>query len=106
MEHTLAKQIRCMALAMVSNLLLVAAGFAASSADQHVPQAHEPAAREPAAQDPIRPHPALAGQGQPLMDRSGRPRIGVASFYARFFAGRKMADGVRMDPRGRNAASR
>jgi rare lipoprotein A len=33
-------------------------------------------------------------------------RIGVASFYAKRFAGRKMADGTRMDPYGDNAASR
>ena len=33
-------------------------------------------------------------------------RVGVASFYAQRFAGRKMADGTRMDPHGDNAASR
>ena len=32
--------------------------------------------------------------------------MGVASFYADRFAGRTMADGVRMDPQGENAASR
>jgi rare lipoprotein A len=31
---------------------------------------------------------------------------GVASFYAKRFAGRTMADGTRMDPHGDNAASR
>ena len=40
------------------------------------------------------------------LDRSGRKRIGEASFYARSFAGKIMADGNRMDPRGANAASR
>ena len=39
-------------------------------------------------------------------DRSGSRRVGVASFYAKRFAGRKMADGTRMDPNGDNAASR
>ena len=42
----------------------------------------------------------------PKVDRSGTRRVGVASFYAKRFAGRKMADGTRMDPHGDNAASR
>jgi len=40
------------------------------------------------------------------IDRSGRKRIGVASVYAHRFAGRKMADGTRMDPHDDNAASK
>jgi rare lipoprotein A len=43
---------------------------------------------------------------RPKLDRSGRKRVGVASVYARRFAGRKMADGTRMDPRDDNAASK
>lgn len=39
------------------------------------------------------------------IDRSGRPQLGKASIYAHRFAGRKMADGHRMNPRGGNAAS-
>jgi rare lipoprotein A len=39
-------------------------------------------------------------------DLTGRKRLGQASFYADRFAGRKMADGKAMDPRGSNAASR
>jgi rare lipoprotein A len=39
-------------------------------------------------------------------DRSGHKRVGMASFYADEFAGRKMADGAPMDPSGDNAASR
>jgi rare lipoprotein A len=42
---------------------------------------------------------------KPNIDRSGRKRFGKASFYARMFAGRKMADGNRMRPSGNNAAS-
>jgi rare lipoprotein A len=42
----------------------------------------------------------------PRLDRSGRKRIGTASVYARRFAGRKMADGARMDPQDDNAASK
>ena len=39
-------------------------------------------------------------------DLSGRTRIGDASFYAKKFAGREMADGGKMDPHGDNAASK
>jgi rare lipoprotein A len=38
------------------------------------------------------------------LDRSGRKQVGKASYYARRFTGRKMADGTRMDPRSDNAA--
>jgi rare lipoprotein A len=39
-------------------------------------------------------------------DLSGTTRLGKASFYAKSFAHRLMADGRRMDPQGLNAASR
>jgi rare lipoprotein A len=42
----------------------------------------------------------------PKLDRSGRKRIGKASFYAGKFSGRKMADGTRMDPGNDSAASK
>jgi rare lipoprotein A len=42
---------------------------------------------------------------KPNIDRSGRKRFGKASFYARMFSGRKMADGTPMRPTGDNAAS-
>jgi rare lipoprotein A len=44
--------------------------------------------------------------GKPKLDHSGQPRHGKASFYADKFAGRKMADGTRMDPDSNIAASR
>lgn len=50
--------------------------------------------------------PAASPAAPPKLDRSGRKRIGNASFYARHFFGRRMADGARMDPSGDNAASR
>jgi rare lipoprotein A len=40
-----------------------------------------------------------------ILDRTGQSRVGKASFYANFFAGRKMANGRRMDLHDRNAAS-
>jgi len=43
---------------------------------------------------------------RPAADLSGRTRSGIASFYAKMFFGRKMADGTPMDPAGDNAASR
>jgi rare lipoprotein A len=43
---------------------------------------------------------------RPQPDLSGRTRFGDASFYAKAFAGRKMADGSKMDPHGDNAASK
>jgi rare lipoprotein A len=43
---------------------------------------------------------------RPQPDLSGRTRFGDASFYAKKFAGREMADGNKMDPHGDNAASK
>lgn len=43
----------------------------------------------------------LAGVGS-----GAAAETGIASFYAKRFAGRTMADGTRMDPHGDNAASR
>jgi rare lipoprotein A len=48
----------------------------------------------------------LAVIAKPTLDRSGKRRIGKASFYARMFAGRKMANGNIMNPQNNNAASR
>ena len=42
----------------------------------------------------------------PKLDRSGKKRVGTASVYAHRFAGRKMADGNRMDAHDDNAASK
>jgi rare lipoprotein A len=81
-------------------------GLAAGLAGQVWPAdaSRESAAREPheAAGRPARLSPEI----KPQLDRSGRRRIGKASFYAAMFAGRKMADGSRMEPSGNNAASR
>ena len=48
----------------------------------------------------------LSPEAKPTLDRSGRTRVGKASFYATMFSGRTMADGTRMEPTGDNAASR
>ena len=49
---------------------------------------------------------ASSTRAKPALDTSGKKRVGKASFYASRFAGRKMADGARMDSRGNNAASK
>lgn len=51
----------------------------------------------------MQPRLALAG---PRPDLTGRKRVGIASFYARSFNGRTMANGAPMNPRANNAASR
>jgi rare lipoprotein A len=43
---------------------------------------------------------------KPHQDTSGKERLGKASFYAKSFSGKKMADGKIMDPHHNNAASR
>jgi rare lipoprotein A len=50
--------------------------------------------------------PARHAHRHHRVDRSGQPRIGKASIYAHKFAGRKMADGHRMNPHDGNAASK
>lgn len=47
-----------------------------------------------------------ASAPKPPLDRSGRKRVGKASYYAKRFAGKKMADGSPMRPQGDNAASK
>ena len=49
---------------------------------------------------------AIAVQKATPPDRSGRKRVGKASYYHSMFEGRKMANGQRFDPRGANAASK
>jgi len=72
-------------------------------------------ASEPVVPDALKPNTAGPAEWQsektseakkPPLDRSGGKRFGKASFYANFFAGRKMADGNIMDPQTNNAASR
>lgn len=49
---------------------------------------------------PVTPH------GRASIDRSGRAEKGRASYYAAHFARKKMANGRRMDPNARTAASK
>ena len=59
------------------------------------------------------PGPAAASAPRPgrstgleTPDLSARKRLGVASYYARQFFGKRMANGAPMNPSGNNAASR
>jgi len=58
------------------------------------------------AAEPTAPAPAPAPPSRPALDHSGHKRVGKASFYARKFFGRKMADGTPMHPDADNAASK
>ena len=84
-------------LATILLLSIVAVGAAACT-----PYVAEAGA---ASQDETPPQTATAATGL-LPDLSGRARFGDASFYAKKFAGREMADGGKMDPHGDNAASK
>ncbi len=83
--------------------ILVACALRAG-ADESTPSP-DLAARSPAAPVHAAPvhEPVVA---KPTLDLSGHKRLGKASFYAREFAGRKMADGTIMQPQSDNAASK
>ena len=69
------------------------------------PSAEECTAADTAQQNAqLPPGAAMAPDARP--DLSGCKRTGIASIYADEFAGRKRADGKRMDPNANNAASK
>ncbi len=82
--------LQCAILAVV--LCCSAGSAAASTADPGAAGGDTPAAR--------------ATVSAPVLDRTGRKRVGKASFYARRFSGKKMADGTPMQPHSNNAASK
>ena len=56
-----------------------------------------------------KPGKQAIGPGSPKkmrLDHSGRSRVGLASYYAHRFSGRRMADGTPLKPESNNAASR
>jgi rare lipoprotein A len=67
------------------------------------PYADPEASAKPTVEEPSQFATAPA---KPQPDLSGRTRFGIASFYAKKFSGREMADGTQMDPQRDNAASR
>ena len=85
----------------LSALVLLASGA------WNVSQAAQPVDDSPAVSEPHNHHvQRLSPEAKPALDRSGRTRVGKASFYAKMFSGRTMADGTRMEPTADNAASR
>lgn len=58
---------------------------------------------KPASSDAV---PSSAAKTAVPLDRSGRKRVGNASFYAKRLAGKPMADGKLMKPEANNAASK
>jgi len=53
-----------------------------------------------------KPARSAKSAAKPALDHSGKARRGKASYYARKFHGRKMADGTRMNPDSNVAASK
>jgi len=66
---------------------------------------HARAAESAAPQESVSSRQATS-PAKPKLDQSGRERVGKASFYAKKFTGKKMADGTKMDPQDDNAASK
>jgi rare lipoprotein A len=81
-------------IALVLSLVAIAAGVTPASARESNAPAHDAGVQR---ETPV---------ANPALDRSGKKRVGIASFYSREFVGRKMADGTPMDARGDNAASK
>ncbi|MGA3400213.1 MAG: septal ring lytic transglycosylase RlpA family protein [Acetobacteraceae bacterium] len=90
---------RC--LAVITGLLL---GCLVSATLAAVPPPDSPAARQEA--ETLDRLPPVAPHGKARIDHSGRKEKGRASFYARRFAHRKMADGRRMNPNANVVASK
>jgi rare lipoprotein A len=94
--------------AIAAIIAVIAAATCGPTASAARPDATETASADNKQSAPSQSHstqrisPALKGP----IDRSGKRRIGKASFYAPMFEGRKMADGKQMDPQHDNAASR
>jgi rare lipoprotein A len=86
--------------------LLQAAAFASLAEASGRDSVAQPVATQPATGSKSASPARIPVEAKPQLDRSGKSRIGKASFYANQFAGRKMADGNRMDPHDSNAASR
>ena len=77
-----------------------AAGGAGKAVESAPSAVQDVAPQQPKATPDAQPKPA------PQPDTTARKRVGKASFYAKQFSGKTMADGVPMDPQGDNAASR
>ncbi len=94
------KTVLCVAAALAATGLAAPAGAA-----EHAPKKSAASMQQPT-ESKSKSAPQQGLSATPAPDLSGRKRVGKASFYAKRFAGRPMADGAPMDPEGDNAASR
>jgi rare lipoprotein A len=96
---------------LVKTALCVAVASALAAGLTPGARASDDAARkraESSQQSPVQDTAPEANKSKPAPppDLTARKRVGKASFYARQFFGKPMADGTPMDPQGDNAASR
>jgi rare lipoprotein A len=91
----------CYATVLISCCAWMPCGWAADEAARKNPESVAEAERNPAPEET-----RAVSVSKPAPDLSARKRVGKASFYARQFSGKTMADGAPMDPQGDNAASR
>jgi rare lipoprotein A len=97
------------ALATLAALCGSSATAADADADATGPAAHSVREGSHAVREAPRAVPQVQREtpsARPQLDRSGRARVGKASFYAKQFIGKKMADGTPMQPQENNAASK
>lgn len=87
-------------------LILMLASACAGATQAGTAAARDPGTKAAAASRSASAPVRSSASAHHAPDLSGRRRIGTASFYAGKFAGRRMADGARMDPADDNAASK
>jgi rare lipoprotein A len=109
MRHCDRKRLSCnilLAIALACGQLVAGAGAALAQS----PNARQDVERKAGTRGDAKAPAQATAQAKPKakrgLDRSGRKQVGKASYYARKFAGRKMADGTPMKPHGNNAASK
>ncbi len=84
--------------------IAVTGGVSVAFADTPAPLSVQ--ARQAAVKLDKQPPVAVPRSSKPPIDHSGRTQAGKASFYAKSFSGRKMADGNRLRPTDNAAASK
>ena len=92
--------------AITAMFVTATCGLAAQASTSAAPAAPAAVTAEQPTSSPRHSPQRISPKLKAPIDRSGKKRIGKASFYAHMFAGRKMADGKQMDPQLDNAASR
>lgn len=89
-------------IAAIVGLLLGCSAVSPALAETPLP--YSPTAKQEA--ERLAALPPVMPKGRATIDHSGRKETGRASFYASKFAGRKMADGRKMNPNHNVAASK